>query len=180
MMSETINERLMAAHRTHAEGSPGVGGMMNVTPVKLLTHMKIYRFASAGKSDDDVYSSPWWFGVSAYEALEAWATHEKRTLRDEARLRLAVPPEWSNMDVLLCATIRQPLSAWSGTPRTARTKKGQRYGPAWTPDRSMTQLYIPLRPAKKNNSEPDKTSRDFEWSDVLRPVFRRNSSVAKF
>jgi hypothetical protein len=62
-----------------------------------------------------------------------------------ARERLAILSEWGNaMDALVRATVGQPLSAWSATPRTARAPKvGGRYGDAQRPDRSITQLYVP-------------------------------------
>ncbi len=57
-----------------------------------------------------------------------------------------MPPEWGNaMDLLVSAHVLQPLSAWSGTPRTARSKDKdtQQYGDPWEPDRSITQLFLP-------------------------------------
>jgi hypothetical protein len=150
----TVNEAFMDAHWAAARGftlglpanvftdqASEIGGMMHVVPVKLLPRMKLYRFGTG--SDDKVIGGPWWFGFSAYQALMARATQEKRTLRDVARERLAVFVEWNLMDVLLHAEVRQPLSAWSGTPRTARAKQEGHYGGVLTPDRAITQLYIP-------------------------------------
>jgi hypothetical protein len=80
------------------------------------------------------------------------------------------------MDLLVHAKTLQPLSAWSGTPRTARRVaiaqsliavgyKTRRYtGDAKEPDRSITQLYIPGLRLKR----PDETSGEFiKWSKVL-------------
>ena len=133
----------MDAHRTSAEGSPGVGGMMHVVPVTLLTHMKIYRFGTRGWSADRLYGGPWWVGVSACDELTKLAARQARSLRDVARERLAILSEWGNaMDALVRAAVRQPLSAWSGTPRTARSKVERRYGDAQRSDRSITHLYV--------------------------------------
>jgi hypothetical protein len=144
MVAVTVNASFMDAHRTSAEGSPGVGGMMHVVPVTLLTHMKIYRFCTRGWPDGRLYGGPWWIGVSAYDELTKLAARQARSLRDVARERLAILSEWGNaMDALVRATVGQPLSAWSGTPRTARSKVGGRYGDAQRPDRSITQLYVP-------------------------------------
>jgi hypothetical protein len=93
-----------------------------------------------------------------------------RSLRDVARERLAVPLEWGNaMNLLVCASVVQPLAAWSGTPRTARNmeERTQYYGEAWKPDRSITQLYIPgLRELR-----PDDTRGLFiNWAHVILPV----------
>ena|SRR6266581_3698288 len=170
-MSTTVNARFMAEHRKYAEGFPEVGGMMHVVPVTLLPHMKIYRFATAGKASDSnyLYAAAWWFGWSAHEALVQLAKAERRALREVARECLAVPPEWGNaMDVVVAARVKQPLSVWSGTPRAARRKDldTQRYGQKWDPDRSITQLYV----AGLSEFRPDRTRGDcIPWSDVLIP-----------
>jgi hypothetical protein len=134
--------------------------MMHVVPVKLLTHMKIYRFGTSGKPDDDLYGGAWWVGVSAYEELMKLAARGGRKLREVARERLAVLSEWNEMNVLVRADVRQPLAAWSGTPRTARTKKGGYYGDAMRPDRSITQLYVPGLKEHGPSGRP-------VWSDAL-------------
>ena len=166
-MSVTVNASFMdERHQKYAQGSPEVGGIMHLVPVTLLTHMKLYRFATAGQSQDRLFGAPWWIGFSAYRALVQLATLEARSVRVVARECLAVPPEWGNaMDLLVCADVRQPLSAWSGTPRTARTKDAHthRYGSPWRPDRSITQLYVPGL-SEKEDDHP------IPWSGVLLPV----------
>jgi hypothetical protein len=167
MAFDTVNAALMAAHKKYAEGFPGVGGMMNVVEVTLLPHMKIYRFATAGTPIDRLYGTCWWFGTSAHQALLQLTRARRTSLPVVARECLAVPPEWKNaMDVLVCAQVTQPLSAWSGTPRTARStdKSTQQYGAAWEPDRSITQLYVP----GLNERRPDGTlGHAIPWSKVL-------------
>ena len=170
-MSVTVNALFMdALHQKYAGGFPEVGGMMHLVPITLLTHMKIYRFSTAGNPHDRLFGASWWFGFSAYRALVQLATLEARSLRAVARECLAVPPEWGNlMNLLVCADVRQPLSAWSGTPRTARTKDPHthRYGGPWRPDRSITQLYVP----GLSEFRLDGTRGPFiPWSDVLLPA----------
>jgi hypothetical protein len=159
-MIATVNARFMDEQQRYAEGHPGVGGMMHIVRVTLFPDMRIYRFASAGVPDDRLYGAPWWIGFSPQDTLMRLARVEARSLRDVARQCLAVPPEWGNaMNLLVCASVVQPLAAWSGTPRTARTRerKGPQYGEAWRPDRSITQLYIP-------------GLREIDWTSVLLPV----------
>jgi hypothetical protein len=117
--------------------------MMHVVPVKLLLGMKIYRFATRSDGDDKLYGGGWWIGFSAYEELTRLAARGGQSLREVARERLAVLAEWNEMNVVVCAAIRQPLSAWSGTPRTVRPKDGGRYRDALRPDRAITQLHVP-------------------------------------
>jgi hypothetical protein len=118
---------------------------------------------------DRLYGAHWWFGFSAHDALIALAKAKGRSLRTVARECLAVPPEWGNtMDLLIAVRVCQSLSAWSGMPRTARSKSATSgfYGAAWNPDRSITQLYVPgLRERR-----PDRTDGPFvKWSDVFEP-----------
>ena len=160
----------MAEQQKYAEGYPGIGGMMNVVPVTLLPSMAIFRFATAGTPEDRLYGAHWWLGFSPHRVLVQLAKREGRSLRDVARERLAVPLEWGNvMNLLVCASVVQPLSGWSGTPRTARNREEhtQRYGAPWRPDRSITQLYIP----GLGEFRPDRTRGSFiSWSRILLPV----------
>jgi hypothetical protein len=159
----------MDEQRKYAEGFPGVAGMMHVVPVTILPHMQLYRFAEAATPDDRLYGASWWIGYSAYQAITQLAGPNVNNLRRTARERLAVPPEWGNaMDLLVSAHVLQPLSAWSGTPRTARSKDKdtQQYGDPWKPDRSITQLFLPGLKKRR----PDDTLGPFiPWSKVLRP-----------
>jgi len=171
-MPATVNAAFMADQRKYAEGFPGVAGMMHVVEVAVLPHMQLYRFANANTPDDRLYGAAWWIGYSAYQALLQLAGSDLANLRRNARERLAIPREWGNaMEILVCANVLQPLSAWSGTPRTARNKdrKTQRYGSRWEPDRSITQLFLP----GLNERRPDGTSGPFvPWSKVLKPSLR--------
>jgi hypothetical protein len=171
-MRNTINAEFMAAERKYAEGFPGVGGMMNVVDVTLLPHIQVYRFATDNTPADRLYGNSWWFGYSSYQALLQIAGGAGGALRAAARECLAVPPEWNNaMDLLVCAHVLQPLSAWSGRPRTARSKdtRTQEYGAAWKPDRSITQLYVPgLSPRRSDGT----MGRAIPWPSVLRPGIR--------
>src|SRR5262245_33808372 len=89
-MSERVNERFMQAEIKFARGYPYVGGMINVVPVSLQEDLKIYRFDMQGRPDAKVFGSPWWFGFSACDSLRKLAKAGGRSLREEARARLAI------------------------------------------------------------------------------------------
>jgi hypothetical protein len=137
-----------AAYATPWEWQTAAGGMMNPVEVKVLPAMELYRFASAAESHT-WYAAAWWFGKSAYDGLLQYAKSSNESLSRAARRCLAVPPP-STMDVLISVRVLQPLSAWSGTPKTLRLKDSRgRYGDRQEPDRAITQLYIPgLDPRK--------------------------------
>lgn len=155
---------------TPEERNQAARGMQSVVDVKVLPSMEIYRFARSS-DQRSWFAASWWIGKSVHEALLQYSKTMGTGLSRAARACLAVPPEWSTMDVLISARVVRPLSAWSGTPSTVRVKAqspptqpvvrpdgsvllpgsghamGGRYGPRWEPDRAMTQLYIPgLKP----------------------------------
>ena len=142
---------LNAAFSTQQEWEEAARGMSNLVDVKILPAMEIYRFATAANLHT-WYAASWWFGRSAYDALVQSASSSRESLSGVARRCLAVPEEWSSMDVLIAVRVLQPLSAWSGTPRTQRLKDdGGHYASRMEPDRSITQLYIPgLDPRKSS------------------------------
>jgi hypothetical protein len=140
--------------------------MLNLVEVKVLPAMELYRFASAARPQT-WYAASWWFGKSACDALLQAARSRKEALGAVARRCLAVPPEWSTMDVLISARVLQPLTAWSGTPRTLTPKDERgRYVERWEPDRAITQLYVPgLDPRKRTaaSHEVDRPVAEPEW-----------------
>ena len=168
----TVNESYMVPQQKYAGGYPDVGGVMHLTRVTLPTHMTLYRFATKSWSEDRVYGAPWWVGFSVHDTLVKLAGGDLKRLSAEALARLAMLSEWGNlMDLLVSVKVQQPLSAWSGTPRTARAKDAhQRYGKPVTPDRSITQLYIPgLSTYLADGARLDSC---VPWTRVLRPTSR--------
>ena len=142
-----------AAFVTPQEWQEAARGMTNLVDVKVLPAMEIYRFASAGKLHT-WYAASWWFGKSAYDALLRSSRSSRDSLSGVARRCLAVPDEWSTMDVLIAVRVLQPLSAWSGTPKTLRLKDDRgRYAARMEPDRAITQLYIPGLDPRKNQGQ---------------------------
>lgn len=135
-------------------------GLLMKTRITLTPGLPLYRFAS---SDNPTawFISPWWVGYSPFEALKEYARVEKIPLGLAARECLAILPEWSRCDRLVRASVKQPLEAWVGTPKTQRAKTQQHYGARWEPDRRVTQLYIP------GLSQSSETSGQLIWQVAL-------------
>jgi hypothetical protein len=135
---DTVN----ASHMTHTEWNEAASGMVHLVEVRVLPAMELYRFATAA-TPDAWYAASWWCGKSAHQGLLRYAKSINESLSRAARRCLAVPPR-NAMDVLISVRVLQPLSAWSGTPKTLRQKDSRgRYGNRQEPDRAITQLYIP-------------------------------------
>jgi hypothetical protein len=128
-------------------------GLLMKTRITLTPGLPLYRFASSD-NPDGWFTSPWWIGYSPFEALKEYARVENMPLGLAARECLAILPKWSRCDQLVRASVRQPLVAWVGTPKTQRVKDKvtQRYGDRWEPDRRVTQLYIPGLSQKSEGS----------------------------
>jgi len=180
MAIATANAELMAREWARANR-----GLMHPVEVKLLPAMEIYRFATAAKPWG-WHAASWWFGKSVFDELLRQSRATRTSMDRVARACLAIPPEWSAMDVLLMARVLRPLSAWSGTPRAIRMKDhlpaaasvvrpggssiapaighspGGRYGSRWEPDRGVTQLYIPGLASQAEN-----TAAPVPWKEVL-------------
>ena len=134
----TLNESFMKPSEAKARE-----GLLTLTNTNLLPGITISRFANT-KRRDLYYTGPWWISFSPFEALKKYAKLRGQPLSLAARTCLAIDWEWSNVDVLVKAVIKAPLSAWSGTPKTQTLKADRRYtGVRWEPDRDITQLYIP-------------------------------------
>ena len=145
----TVNENFMEPTLSKARE-----GLLTLTKTTLLPGITINRFANTKRSDL-YFTGPWWISFSPFEALKKYAKLRHQPLSLAARTCLAIDWEWSNVDVLVKAIIKEPLKAWSGTPKTQTPKKGRFYtGLRWEPDRDITQLYIPgLYEANPNDSK---------------------------
>ena len=81
----------------------------------------IYRFAGSDSSRFGYQASPWWLREREFEGLLSRAAAGRLGLGMQARFDLAVLQSWGNrMDILVRATVRRPLDAWMGLPRTQR------------------------------------------------------------
>lgn len=144
---KTFNEDFMQPSYSKA-----MAGLISVTRVTLMPNIQIFRFGST--RDPDLYfTGGWWIGFSPFWALDSYAKLRKQSLGAAARQCLAVG-DWSNMDMLIHVAPREPLSAWSGTPKTQREKERSHYKKGrLVPDKDITQLYIPgLGQADPNGS----------------------------
>jgi len=137
-------------------------GLLMKTRITLTPGLPLYRFASSD-NPNAWFISPWWVGYSPFEALKEYARVEKIPLGLAARECLAILQEWSRCDRLVRASVKQPLEAWVGTPKTQRVKDKdtQRYGARWEPDRRITQLYTP------GLSQPSETGGQLIWQVAL-------------
>lgn len=160
---KTLNEGFMGAAQSKARE-----GLITTSRTLIHPGLTIYRFADSGRPELHV-TGMWWVGYSPFEALKQYAHRREQTLSAAARQCLAVDFTWSKLDVLHRAILKEPLSAWAGTPKTQRIRPGNLSGDdrRWEPDREVTQLCIPgLDQPSPNNP------RQNIWQTAFQSLFR--------
>jgi hypothetical protein len=124
----------------------GTGGMLNPQPTRLAAGQYYYRFASSASSLHAQRGSGWWLDFENFSVIRRFANEHSYTLREAARLMLALPCAWTRVDILLRALLREPLRAYIGLGKPAQGDiKGPDRGTRWIPTQhvAVRQLYIP-------------------------------------
>jgi hypothetical protein len=124
----------------------GSGGIANPQPTRLPTGQYYYRFASSASSRDAQRGSGWWLDFENFSLIRRFAGEHGYTLREAARLMLALPYAWTRVDLQLRALLREPLRAYTGLGKPAQgAEKGADRGTRWIPTQQVAvrQLYVP-------------------------------------
>jgi hypothetical protein len=124
----------------------GTGGILNPQPVHLPTGQYYYRFASSSSSQEAQRGGGWWVDFENFRTIRLFSEQNGYSIRDAARLMLALPYAWTRVDVLIRTLLRQPLKAYSGEGKPARGgATGPDKGTRWIPTQhvKIRQLYIP-------------------------------------
>lgn len=124
----------------------GTGGILNPRPTHLPTGQYYYRFASSSSSHEAQRGGGWWVDFENFRTIRSFAEKNGYSIRDAARLMLALPYAWTRVDVLIRVLLKQPLKAYSGEGKPARgATTGSDKGTLWIPTQHLKirQLYIP-------------------------------------
>ena len=124
----------------------GTGGIVMPSATRLPSGQYYYRFASSASQRSAQIGGGWWIDFEAFKTIEKFAGENAYRLKDAARLMLALPYDWTKVDVLIRALLRFPLRAYTGFGKPAQGKaSGPDKGTAWIPTQHVRvrQLYIP-------------------------------------
>jgi hypothetical protein len=124
----------------------GSGGIASPQPTRLPSGQYYYRFASSRTSRDAQLGSGWWLDYENYALIRRFASDHDYTLREAARLMLALPYAWTKVDVGVRALLREPLRAYTGLGKPAQgAAAGGDRGTRWIPTQhvAIRQLYVP-------------------------------------
>jgi hypothetical protein len=124
----------------------GTGGILRPQPCHLPSGQYYYRFASTSSPREAQFGGGWWLEFEEYAKIRSFARENNYTIRDAARLMLALPYAWTRVDLLVKALLQKPLKAYAGEGKPAQgSTGGADKGTTWIPTQhiKVRQLYIP-------------------------------------
>lgn len=127
----------------------GTGGMIAPQRAELPAHTPLMRFASHTANVPQAMKGGWWVEQSAFERILRFSQIQDVALIMAARILCGVPPEWSDMRLLVRARLRRPLLAWRGlantviVPHPGGGPKVQMLHQNANAERRLHQLFIP-------------------------------------
>jgi hypothetical protein len=124
----------------------GSGGILMPQPTRLPSGQYYFRFASSTSPRSGQIGGGWWIDYEALKAIEKFADENGYRLKDAARLMLALPYDWTKVDLFVKALLMSPLRAYTGVGKPAQgSAEGADRGTQWIPTQhqKIRQLYIP-------------------------------------
>jgi hypothetical protein len=144
----------------------GTGGILNPQPTHLRTGQFYYRFASSTSAREARSGGGWWLDFENFRAIRAFADEQGYSIREAARLMLALPYSWTRVDLLIRALLKEPLKAYTGEGKPAQGREaGADKDSLWIPTQhiKVRQLYIPGLYVKGSRPRQQLFERAFSW-----------------
>ena len=150
------------------------GGLVAMRRVELASDNMMYRFAAKRFLGGDMaklrtlLNSPWWMEEDRMVLLLSRARTAGSRLIDIGRNQLALPPEWSDADILVRARWKKGIviAAYAGPGRTVIVGGGRYVIPRGeAPHLFMDQLYVPGLGSLKGDRAKGQANAD-AWFDL--------------
>ena len=93
---------------------PQTGGMISPMRCELRPETLLFRFAAGKIPLDRAVIGSWWVGTEEFRKICGFAQHHNIHEAMAARMLCCVPPEWSDMGLLVRARLNKPLLAYRG------------------------------------------------------------------
>jgi hypothetical protein len=125
------------------------GGILGPLRFELERGAKMFRFGAAGRPARDVAAGGWWVEQSQFDKLLSFAQTYDVALGIAVRLLCLVPPEWSDLGLLVRARVVRPLLAWRGLANSVVIAPTAKNSAVRLPhqndiaERRLAQLYVP-------------------------------------
>ena len=124
------------------------GGMLNPSRYELNPGTIVFRFGATSAGAENVAKGGWWVEKPEFEKLFAFAQKWNIAIGMAMRALCLVPPEWSDVTLLVRARVTDPLLAWRGLANSVATPAAA--GPMVTmphqndiSERRVNQLFVP-------------------------------------
>ena len=101
---------------------PKTGGMISPQEHQLKTGSIIWRFANDHLDPQRAILGGWWVETSEFQKLCSFAQQKNVHVAMAARILCCVPPEWSEMGLLIRARVDKPLLAYRGLGNNVSTE----------------------------------------------------------
>lgn len=124
----------------------GTGGIRNPQSIHLRTGNYYYRFASTDSPPEARIGGGWWLDFENFKKIETFAHENGYSIRDAARLMLALPYAWTRVDLKIKAILKVPMKAYAGEGNIVQVAaNASNKGAVWIPTQhvKVCQLYIP-------------------------------------
>lgn len=124
----------------------GTGGIAIPQATRMPAGHFYYRFASSASPRAAQLGGGWWLDFENFVIIRDFARENDYSLREAARLMLALPYAWTHADLLVRALLRVRLRAWTGLGKPAQgSETGADKGTRWIPTQHVVvrQLYVP-------------------------------------
>jgi hypothetical protein len=94
------------------------GGMINPQRCELSEGAPLMRFASGSSNALRSMGGGWWTEQTSFDRIFRFAQVHEVPIILAARILCGVPPEWSDMRLLVRVRLRRPMLAWRGLANT--------------------------------------------------------------
>ena len=136
-------------HRGNVLAYAQTGGIIAPMRFEVAPGVKLYRFGNVTAGVRRVAGGSWWLEQDALEKLVSFARVHEFSVGVALRYLCLVPPEWSDVTLLIRARANVPLLAWRGLANSVLTKASDGGPPARMLQqnemaaRRVHQLFIP-------------------------------------
>lgn len=99
------------------------GGMISPVRFVMQPGSTIFRFAGKDATASGAAEGRWWVEHQQFEKLVSFANAHELYLGMALRILCLVPPEWSDLSLLVRCRVRRPLLAWRGLGNSVVTPR---------------------------------------------------------
>lgn len=128
---------------------PQTGGMISPMRYEIKPGTVLYRFAAKSTPLNKAITGGWWVEQREFARLESFAQAKGVHVAMASRVLCAVPPEWSDMGLLLKVKVKEPLLAFRGLGNNVVVPKNDGLGDVKmkvdnnNSARRLHQLFVP-------------------------------------